>query len=152
MTENKTELLPCPFCGSVASMVDYAGEDGTVWQVFCTSSKCEIQPLREELETKEECIEYWNTRATVTPSDKAAALEWVDKIIAKDIDIPRYIINTIRATLQQPDDSELVKQYEQMVALIELLSDGKCVINSEKNAVNLLRWKETLAKHKGLKT
>jgi len=64
MTE---ELKACPWCGNKPAIASYADTDdegiNTVfWQVFCTSSCCEIQPLREYLDTEEECVTIWNTR------------------------------------------------------------------------------------------
>lgn len=122
MTENKTELLPCPFCGSEPTF-DYGPRDTWI-KVFCSNRSC---ISTAQFSGEQDAYKAWNTRATVTPSDKAAlmALNGIDLISEmictivfdkrRDISTVRKLVReqclkvteldkTIRAALQQPED------------------------------------------------
>lgn len=69
----KDELLPCPFCGSVAEMQE--GEKGQagcfefIYDVECSECLCRTYYWKD---TEDEAITAWNTRA---PDPRIAALE-----------------------------------------------------------------------------
>jgi len=102
MTENK--LLPCPFCPATV-------EHSPPGNIYLHPQNGCI--LSGKVVTKEQ----WNTRTTVTPSDKAAADLYQLTSIAK-VNAPNghtkalcdALSETIRAALQTDDD--LVKALE----------------------------------------
>lgn len=58
-----TELLPCPFCGSKAKILEYeyGGLDHRIeYQPSCTNDNCGVD--MNWLETEEEAVELWNKR------------------------------------------------------------------------------------------
>ena len=56
MDDNKDQLLGCPLCGSVPSIVKGDNEDGSPWMVICSSCDC----YTVGFESKEEAIRKWN--------------------------------------------------------------------------------------------
>jgi hypothetical protein len=109
MTEPNHELLPCPFCGGKAEYVEpsedyYHGHDGYFECSVCMCSRLET-------------AEQWNTRATVTPSDRAAALEWFEETLGYGLkgaeDLYPMEVNTIRAALQHHEVMEMKIQFLQ---------------------------------------
>lgn len=70
---NKIELLPCPFCGGKAELIDSNNCDlyyFVPYYVRCKNLCYEdfeedknILPLTDDYSTKEEAIEAWNNRA-----------------------------------------------------------------------------------------
>ena len=72
MSDNRTtELLPCPFCGGEAHVVDHHNDDGSV-SVGCANDTClGFSGLGWLYGTEAEAIEAWNTRAerTCYPSE-----------------------------------------------------------------------------------
>lgn len=60
------ELLPCPFCGAEANLVDMNTEKDQCfipyWVQCANCLKCEDMPMTAEYKTKEEAINAWNTR------------------------------------------------------------------------------------------
>ena len=141
MTEDKTELLPCPFCGGEAEQLEAwvkCGNDDCTFYQYMTSAK------------------YWNTRATVTPSDKAAALEeFIDDARScnecggDDFNLSVETYNTIIAALQT-DDSDLVKALESQIEATKQTSNNK---NNCQEVIDTAVWitkanEKTLAKHK----
>lgn len=64
MTENKEELLPCPFCGGEAkfkSSIFNNDDKKSLGNVHCV--KC-YASTGGDLQIYEQAIENWNTRAT----------------------------------------------------------------------------------------
>ena len=57
---SELKLLPCPFCGGEAEMLNYSP---TEWLVHCIECDGMVEKWRE---TEEEAIEQWNNR---TPMD-----------------------------------------------------------------------------------
>lgn len=104
MTENK--LLPCPFCGGEASTYTYnAFQYNEHDKIGC--SKCGVRIDSANME-------QWNTRATVTPSDKAPYFGDVNTLElyaapALTAQTAARIADRVRAALQQPEDGELVE-------------------------------------------
>lgn len=64
MTENKTELLPCPFCGGEPTF-DYGPQDRWI-KVFCSNRSC---ISTAQFSGEQDAYKAWNTRATVTQSE-----------------------------------------------------------------------------------
>lgn len=126
MTENKTKPLPCPLELTLDRLRDHKAK--------CQNSidehdfvKTPQHLLDEYHETQKDIdavkrvrdmgyFREWDTRATVTPSDKAAALDWFEKAtldyrakekvqshLAGYSYHPSDEEKTIRAALQQPD-------------------------------------------------
>lgn len=61
-----SELLPCPFCGGEASIVDHHNDDGSV-SVGCANDTClGFSGLGWLYATEAEAIEAWNIRAERT--------------------------------------------------------------------------------------
>lgn len=57
---NKIDLLPCPFCGSKATLTIYSGSPA----IFCKSDNCVGAMGGEEYSgTEAELASYWNRRA-----------------------------------------------------------------------------------------
>lgn len=54
-------LLPCPFCGGEADLVEHHGILGVTgkWVAFCTSQACDSQAIRP---TQAAAIHDWNRR------------------------------------------------------------------------------------------
>ena len=60
-----TELLPCPFCGGEANVIDHHNDDGSV-SVGCNNDTClGFSGLGWLYKTEAEAIEAWNTRTPV---------------------------------------------------------------------------------------
>ena len=57
-----TELKPCPFCGSKASLHEKPAKQA--WIVECTNGTCPASyMIGWDYETEKEAIEAWNRRA-----------------------------------------------------------------------------------------
>ena len=54
-------LLPCPFCGDKARLVEYHGSASDRWSVECGNLGCFVQPVSHR-DTKERTVNGWNTR------------------------------------------------------------------------------------------
>lgn len=66
MMSDETTLLPCPFCGGEASVIDHHNDDGSV-SVGCDNDTClGFSGLGWLYKTEAEAIAAWNTRATLT--------------------------------------------------------------------------------------
>ena len=54
----------CPFCGELPEIYqdEYAYKDASYWCVECMNDDCPITVETDDIETKEEAIEAWNTR------------------------------------------------------------------------------------------
>lgn len=65
MTDNRTtELLPCPFCGGEAAIVQTLDTTVRTWFVTCSNLKCSVLAFRtKRYYTEAEAIDAWNTRA-----------------------------------------------------------------------------------------
>lgn len=75
MPDNET-LKPCPFCGSVAELLEPEddGVESYGWWITCSNEQCAVHPnLVENSATSEEAITAWNRR--VTPSQIPWALD-----------------------------------------------------------------------------
>lgn len=53
------ELKPCPFCGGIPKMQEYKRK----WAVECRNDCCGVLLETSYLDSAEEAIEVWNTRA-----------------------------------------------------------------------------------------
>ena len=83
MTDNRTtELLPCPFCGGEAKIIEAYG-----WLVQCTSCFASVGQncteggfLAGDYRTEAEAIAAWNSRAerTCKPTEPARCLDGTD--------------------------------------------------------------------------
>ena len=70
--ENKTELLPCPFCNSKARLVKI-GNDHTKKRsvnIKCTNKSCRIERTTGAIRfghdfCEKEIVKHWNTRYNV---------------------------------------------------------------------------------------
>ncbi len=62
-------LLPCPFCGSEASV--YATQRGGMYSVRCTGGpvKCPVTIIGPYGETTAEAMEKWNSRAALAAAE-----------------------------------------------------------------------------------
>ena len=59
---NADGLLPCPFCGGKASVIDHHNDDGSV-SVGCADDTClGFSGLGWLYKTEDEAIKAWNTR------------------------------------------------------------------------------------------
>ena len=61
---NSSDLIRCPFCGSVAKIREFYLVD-TLYDVLCENPKCGCQI--EKCESKLRAISRWNTRYTEPP-------------------------------------------------------------------------------------
>jgi Lar family restriction alleviation protein len=62
---NATELLPCPFCGAFAQVLDFEKVDGDqFFEIQCSGKNCAVNPRTKGFGTLEEAIETWNRRAS----------------------------------------------------------------------------------------
>jgi hypothetical protein len=70
-------LLPCPFCGSQASVYQEIWHEKIYWNVACTEANCFCYPSDTEAsyETEESAIKAWNHR---TPPP--ASMKWPEKL------------------------------------------------------------------------
>lgn len=67
-------LLPCPFCGGEASVIDHHNDDGSV-SVGCADDTClGFSGIGWLYKTEDEAVEAWNRRAAVTDHDFAMAV------------------------------------------------------------------------------
>lgn len=64
-----SELLPCPFCGGEANVIDHHNDDGSV-SVGCNNDTClGFSGLGWLYKTEAEAIAAWNTRAAYEIDD-----------------------------------------------------------------------------------
>ena len=111
------ELLPCPFCGGAARLVNYNG----IHYVDC--DKCSIQPGNDSLSSKEVAVAAWNRRAP-SPGYLAgieAAAKWITEEVQRctcpltpgeirkhhERWCPWGIVNAIRALATQAPGREM---------------------------------------------
>ena len=52
----KTNLKPCPFCGSKAKLMSATWQE-EIYTIYCIECECELESLSES-----ELIKRWNTR------------------------------------------------------------------------------------------
>ena len=72
MTQNTTDLLPCPFCGNEACIA--VSDLG--YGVNCNNLNCDMRPKTPIWEKVQQAIKRWNTRAsTPTPAATFGELE-----------------------------------------------------------------------------
>lgn len=57
-TRENTALLPCPFCGAVASL-----NDAWPHRVYCTVCGAKVQSTKFDEEGEAEAVEKWNNRS-----------------------------------------------------------------------------------------
>ena len=55
-------LLPCPFCGNEPH-TGSLGMDKQNWMVWCTCGMANAEMGVGGIETKQDCIDFWNKRA-----------------------------------------------------------------------------------------
>lgn len=61
-----TELKSCPFCGEQPEIRKYPDLEGAQYSVDCLNDSCQVCACCVLMNTKEEAIEAWNTRAERT--------------------------------------------------------------------------------------
>lgn len=67
MSNNKPDLLPCPFCGGEALNVEWVtSHDERGWAVACKNPECLMNQGARILRTEAEAAEAWNRRAERT--------------------------------------------------------------------------------------
>lgn len=94
-TADKSDLKPCPFCGS-SGVIALEYYDG-----FCIMcSNCEIQTSREFSKTL--VIEKWNTRhEPIGNSDELP--EWLEDAIVNQIDVYDTVLSIQLAEVHERD-------------------------------------------------
>jgi len=60
-----TDLLSCPFCGSLARGISWQHEHA----VACSNEECEIAPVTDNHTSRHEAAEAWNQRARPTHNE-----------------------------------------------------------------------------------
>lgn len=75
MTDNRDELMVCPFCGGEATLGGFP--KGMIGQVYCKNEDC-FGPRTTAI-TKRDSIRQWNTRASASAAVPVAVkpLEWI---------------------------------------------------------------------------
>ena len=88
MTENKDALLPCPFCGAVATVcIGRASDDSALAFVTCGTCGVNGMNFKNSYAPVSEAIAAWNTRAK--PPARDAMREALEKIAADFEDFPK---------------------------------------------------------------
>ena len=64
--ENSPKLLPCPFCGSAASVVCLDGLPHDQYYIACENDECPVCSETFGYDTEAEAAEAWNIRAERT--------------------------------------------------------------------------------------
>lgn len=63
-----SEIMPCPFCGSNAKIIDgemqLGGDYYPHWEIHCTGCPALMMGYHTNDEAKEEIINNWNKRVT----------------------------------------------------------------------------------------
>ena len=83
-----SELLPCPFCGGEANVIDHHNDDGSV-SVGCNNDTClGFSGLGWLYKTEAEAIAAWNSRAERTCKNKSKSVTsfWCSKCDAATSD------------------------------------------------------------------
>ena len=70
-----TELKSCPFCGEQPEIRKYPDLEGAQYSVDCLNDSCQVCACCVLMNTKEEAIEAWNTRAERTCKIKPWRME-----------------------------------------------------------------------------
>ena len=71
-----SELLPCPFCGGEANVIDHHNDNGSV-SVGCNNDTClGFSGLGWLYKTEAEAIAAWNSRADYHGYEQAAIEAW----------------------------------------------------------------------------
>ncbi len=98
-----TELLPCPFCGSEAKLIE--GEECAYVQ--CLQVKCHRGPFVDgDNAAADEAVDEWNRRTDLSQSSVAAALEAAANKLSREwpgpaVDIVRALITPAQRTALQ---------------------------------------------------
>ncbi len=104
-----SELLPCPFCGSLPDFEDGIQKPGYVPHVECSNEDCPARPLIGFPGTADSVRERWNTRhaAPVVISEGAAGRSDEDCIKAGFDAWTDYMASVRR--YEEPDTSEALR-------------------------------------------
>lgn len=79
-TMSEPTLLPCPFCGEHAKIVEKDYESFVKFRATCTGEHC-FSPSTDSCESPLDAAEEWNTRAkSPSPTGDGEAVELADKI------------------------------------------------------------------------
>lgn len=61
------ELKSCPFCGVTPTMETYKDLYNRIkFGIACRNADCEVQPLTPWYAEKDECVNAWNKRTTIS--------------------------------------------------------------------------------------
>jgi hypothetical protein len=71
-TKQSEKLLPCPFCGSGASLEEVNRAIGVCWSAGCSNEECLGYQSLTAYPRKCEAVKAWNTRAS---DDKGLILD-----------------------------------------------------------------------------
>lgn len=75
-TEKTVELLPCPFCGEAAELVEFVDYGGQApYRQFGVRCGRHADVVGMRAETEADAITAWNTRASPPPGNREAVLE-----------------------------------------------------------------------------
>jgi hypothetical protein len=69
------ELKPCPFCGSSASCHNTVAPPHNDWVPYCTNLDCSVEISGRVFLSKQEAVDFWNTRQPDRLKELEAALE-----------------------------------------------------------------------------
>ena len=96
----ETKLLPCPFCGSIATMARF---DWMFW-VICDNPECLASVPGQDFTSEADAITAWNTRALSERHQRLveAAREFLRVICSNTIQNNKSLkaINALKAALE----------------------------------------------------
>lgn len=99
-TPDKSEMLPCPFCGGPAAAQNYRPRS---WGAGCISDECQWQRTAEAYApSRQKAVELWNTRASSRPADQVPdmvemKLADLHKAVAAEFPSDEFVFSRQRA-------------------------------------------------------
>lgn len=78
---NQTKLLPCPFCGREADVVEDKRDFSLVFMVECSDSECLL--VRNSFARYSDAVKWWNARAEIkveSPGWQIRPLRWKENM------------------------------------------------------------------------
>lgn len=81
MTNERTDLLPCPFCGSEGQISEWKRDDCSAAYIICANNRCRTEgPYAVGTNIRNKAARLWNTR---TPNKSAeGAIGFVDEMLS----------------------------------------------------------------------